>query len=242
MAVKQYTTEELLERWEDIHAIENLMGRRAFFKLLVRDQKVFVERWTKNDPCFGINDGYYKGYEAVAGYFQGLRDLAIHRAEFAKMYYREELGSRNVDDIIGVGALHVNNLTTPVIELAGDRRTAKGIWYVMDGEVDFGVTGWETCMSWGRLGVDFIKEEDGWKIWHMVYAEDINTPMGVSWAEPCPQAEPHPFFGMLAGVKIPEPSVKVKIHELWHEKRPLKPFPPVPEPYETFDETFSYGV
>ncbi len=237
-----YTTEQLLERWEDVHEIENMMGRRAFFDLLVRDQQVFEEMWSHQDPCLGLNNGYYKGYDAVAGYFKGLHDLYLRRAELAKTAYPDELGGKAAEDLIGVGGLHFDNLTTPVIELAEDRQTAKGLWYMLGGQVDFGVSGRETEMCWGRIGVDFIKEDGAWKIWHMVIALDIDTPMGTSWAEPAPEKAADPVFGALADVKLPEPNVPRTVHELWHSRRQLKAFPPVPKAYKTFAETFSYGV
>ena len=236
-----YTTEQLLERWENVHEIENLMGRRSFFLLWIQDQKVFEEMWTKNEPTLGFNSGYYVGYESVAAYFKALRDLYIHRAEFAKATHRDELGDKAAEDLIGVGALHPNNLTTPLIELAEDMQTAKGMWYYMDASVDYGVTGRESNMRWGRLAVDFIKEDDGWKIWHMIYADDLDCEMGGNWTKPAPEKEKDPIFGMLEGIVFPEPD-KPGQHEVWNDKRQLREFPRMPVPYKTFAETFSYGV
>lgn len=79
--------------------------------------------------------------------------------------------------------------------------------------------------SWGRLSVDFIREDGEFKIWHMVFAEDIHALSGTSWAEP-----------------FPDPNDKANVHELWRAGRPLEAFPAVPVPYDSFGETFSYGV
>jgi len=231
-------TEELLERWEAVHEIENLMGRRAAMLLTIQDDTLFETMWTRNEPCLGFNDGYYKGYEAVAGYFKARREYQLLRAK-AAIQLNPELAGKTPEELLGVGALHGSNLTTPVIELAGDGKTAKGLWYVLDGEVDYGPAGYGTAHCLGRIGVDFIRAEGGWKIWHLVYAEDIRTPMGTSWTEETPEDTALPE---LAAFRFPEPNVPETVYERWHDRRQLKAFPPVPEPYETFGETFSYGV
>lgn len=239
----RYTEEQLLERWEDIHEIENLMGRKAFFTLLIRDEDVWNNFWCKKaeDPCLGFNNGYYKGYDALRGWFAATKKYSLLKAELAKKSHPDELGCKKADELLGVGALHVDNLTTPVIELAEDRKTAKGIWYVMDTSVDYTASGWGSNMSWGRIGVDFVKE-DGWKLWHLVFAEDINIPTGTTWAVPQLEKPVDRAFAELGRFEFPKPSVPAKVHERFHAKRPLKPFPAVPQPYGTFSETFSYGI
>jgi len=229
-------------RWKEIHEIENLMGRGAFLTLLIREQEAFARYWTKDNPCLGFNDGYYQGYEAVKGYFDALRDLSLVRAECARAAYPEELGGKSAEELLGVGAVHAPNLSTPLIELAGDMQTAKGLWYLLAGGVDFRERGWGSLMRWGRLGVDFVKEPDGWKIKNAVFAEDIRGPMGTDWIHPAPAAEADPRFRAAAEFQMPAPNVKIQVHQLWHSRRPLKAFPPVPLPYETFSETFSYGA
>lgn len=237
-----YTIEQILERWEDIHEIENLMGRRSVYKLLAADQKEFDELWSRNDPCLGFNNGYYKGYDAVRGYARALSEYALIRADLAKQEYPEAFENKDASEIVGVGALHVEGVTTPLIELAEDRESAKGLFYVIGAQFDYGLSGWEACMSWGRLGVDFIKEDGKWKILHLVFAEDINAPLGAGWIDEKKPRAMHPIFGKLGDYKFPEPNVTRNVHERWHETRPLREFPSMPVPYDTFAGTFSYGV
>ena len=35
--------------------------------------------------------------------------------------------------------------------------------------------------TWGYFAVDFIRENDGWKIWHMQYVNDVDCICGQSW-------------------------------------------------------------
>lgn len=234
-------TEQQASQWEAMHEIENIMGRYSFLTMLIKDAEVFEKFWSHDDPCLGMNDGYYIGYEAVKGYFDARRTLADVRAAAAKAAYPEQLGGMDEDELRGVGALHAPNMCTPVIEVASDLKTAKGLWFLMGGEVDFYPSGWDSTMCWGRLGVDFVCENGAWKIKNMVYAEDIRTPFGVGWDVKRAEKPADPAFASVAEVKIPEPTVKCTVHELWNDRRQLRAFPRIPEPFDTFGETFSYG-
>ena len=55
-----------------------------------------------------------------------------------------------------------------MIEVAGDGKTAKGVWigigFVARTDAQ---TGEAQCFwEWGKYGVDFIKEDGVWKFWH----------------------------------------------------------------------------
>lgn len=85
---------------------------------------------------------------------------------------------KNIPENIGAGSEYVmHTQETPVIEVAGDGKTAKGLWYSIgqsvrgtvdaDGNTSVG-TGW----MWEKYGVDFIKEDGKWKIWHLINLMD----------------------------------------------------------------------
>ena len=49
-------------------------------------------------------------------------------------------------------------------------------------------------------------------------------------------------YADMAGFRMPEPTVPVTLMENYYTDRPFTKSPRVPEPYETFAETFSYGM
>ncbi|NTV91053.1 MAG: hypothetical protein HGA22_11955, partial [Clostridiales bacterium] len=71
MPNQAFTTEQLTDRWEHYQEIVNIIGKRSFYTLWRMDDTVFNELWCKKapEPSLGFNDGYYKGYEAIAGYY-----------------------------------------------------------------------------------------------------------------------------------------------------------------------------
>jgi len=85
---------------------------------------------------------------------------------------------KNIDENIGVGSEYImHTQETPVIEIAGDGKTAKGLWYSIGlsvrGQVDSsGKTSVNTGWMWEKYGVDFIKEDGKWKIWHLINLMD----------------------------------------------------------------------
>lgn len=81
----------------------------------------------------------------------------------------EEEQGRDVLDEAGVLNLHC--YTTPVIEVAEDGNTARGVWIARgcetygtrtENEQDRAFCGW----GWTKYAFDFIKLDGQWKIWH----------------------------------------------------------------------------
>ncbi len=244
MGKKQLTPEQQVTRWEHIREIENIMGKVTYYGIYCWDKKVWDEMWCKKapEPTLGFNNGYYKGYDAISGYYDACVELMKVRTEAVKAANPAEFADKTVDEIFGVGSLDVNNFTTPIIELADDMKTAKGLWYYMRGNTNYDETGIATYHQWGWVGVDFVYEDGAWKIWHMVNAEDLNFRAGTSWVE---KAEPLPVlneYAAIADFKFPQPNVPGTIYELWHDRRKSVDFPGVPQPYGTFADTFSYGL
>jgi len=87
---------------------------------------------------------------------------------------------KNIPDNLGVGHEYImHTQETPVIEIAGDGKTAKGLWYSIGmaarGSVDkTGKTSISTSYMWEKYACDFIKENGKWKMWHFVNIMDQN--------------------------------------------------------------------
>lgn len=69
------------------------------------------------------------------------------------------------------GLLEIHQITTPVIEVADDLQTAKGMWMstgvIMMHEDPEAEEGYSFTWDSGKYAVDFIHTEEGWKIWHL---------------------------------------------------------------------------
>ena len=124
MGKKQLTPEEQVTRWEHIRAIENLVGKMTYYGIHCWDEKIWEEMWAKKaeDITLGFNNGYYKGAEAIRGYYQASAELMKLRTEVVKAANPDKFADKTVEEIFGAGSLDVNNFTTPIVELAEDMK------------------------------------------------------------------------------------------------------------------------
>lgn len=168
LAVKELQ-ERTLARMESDHAVRNLAAK------FVQSLKggLFEDAY----QCFALDTadtwaaiekyGVYKGAEKLQEYFVD--------------YYRK-LGG-------GEGCFIEHELTTPVVEVAGDNETAKAM-FLTEGVLAIDCGHWmEThgvARSFWQIGpwyMEFIKENGEWKIWHLTVFDDVETPYEQSWSE-----------------------------------------------------------
>ena len=217
---------------EDTTAIANIMGAFTFLNCYKQHKRQF-ENWSHNEPTITLNDGKYVGYEAVKAFFVDYHEAQTRWAnETMRKLFPEELGDKSDEEIWAVGSNTVLNFTTPLIEVAFDGQTAKGMWYVYGSTTEVYSTGPKAAWNFGLCAVDFVKEDGVWKIWHMTMFTDIQCPVGGNWGKD--KMYPH------EGVEIPEPTVKEHYYTGYGEDFLSLVEPPLPEPYDTFANTFSY--
>lgn len=71
------------------------------------------------------------------------------------------------------GGFQFHATTTGVVEIAEDRKTAKGVWYT-PGAIG---QGRNLQGMWERYGIDFVNENGVWKIWHLHVYTDFSYSM-----------------------------------------------------------------
>ena len=237
--------EELVERWEDRRELQNLMGRYTYDLLLKKEKDIFDTYWCRSaEPSLSFNGGSYTGRGAVKGYYDACHRKNLLRTSLIVRDFAEKAAERGLDEekLYGAGVLDHKPLGNQIIEIAGDRRTAKCFWYVVGKEDEYGRSGPLSCWTFGMFGVDFIMEDGQWRIWHLAYVEDIHTPCGESWAAK-PKARPdNPAYAAMAELEMPGFTRAEPLRELYTPQRPFTRTLPLPEPYGTFAETFSYGA
>ena len=138
-----------IERLEARNECENMMGRYAFYHSAGKNKEIVELFALKNPNVTGeITDrGVYVGEKSLRSLLEG----AIASSE---------------GDRIGYSVEH--HLTNPVIEVAKDGKTAKGVWMTPGHRV---VRDKETGIPKGAFNftkdaAHFIKEDGKWKILH----------------------------------------------------------------------------
>lgn len=99
---------------------------------------------------------------------------AIVSGDHVKAFYAQSAAMPKPD-----GQFRLHPIQDPIIVVAGDGKTAKGVFLSLGAGAnsidDDGV--W----SWVKYGVDFIKEEGVWKIWHLHGYPLLSTSYYKSW-------------------------------------------------------------
>jgi hypothetical protein len=155
-----------------------------------------------------------------------------------------------------VGSMGIHLNTTGCIVVAGDGKTAKGIWYSpgpmwnFTGQKDeYGNDIAEGTLFMEKYGVDFVKEDGEWKIWHIQMYYDFVFDLTKDWTRPL--ARQGAMGGPAGGQEAERPPREMtkweqptrpnpNPYEQWSPTRVSVMEPKIPEPYYTFSETFSY--
>lgn len=238
-----FSTEQLVQRWEDQREIKNLMGKYANCLILNREQDIFDMFWAgREDICLGFNDGWYAGRDAVRDYYGACVRRSALVAKILKEHFPEQLGGLSDEEMYGRGPFKIKPISSPVIEVATDGKTAKGLWHCNGSYNDVEGCGPVAHWTWGYYAVDFVREDEGWKIWHMSYTNDIDCIGGQSWGKPARALPEIDVFAPLKEFRYPEYTVRMTVRVLYSPERPHTDAPAIPEAYDTFANTFSYGI
>jgi hypothetical protein len=224
--------------------IQNIMGRRMFYHSIGRNDLEFAlwtkkqtPRWAQNQGCW-IGDDFKRSYVEINKIMQ--RATIKHLSES-----NPEI--KNSDDSWNVGTTALHVLDTPIIEVAADGKSAKGVWYTPGAILSTrdGKKG-ELTWMWERYGGDYILEDGKWVILHLQVTTDFGNPMGEPLQEQTVSvarigAESGAPVTMPNGIDLPGPTVHYQIYKEYQPTRVPVLTPRLPEPYKTFKDTFEYA-
>jgi hypothetical protein len=231
----------LAQRAEDRGQVENLFNRYMYLHNAFQDEQIiplWVKRGTPGIRARYTNAGQYTDYESVIRYHQGRPSPE--------------------------GKLILHYTTTPVIEVAKDGQTAKGVWLMAGSES--GLTDPEVAKEspeymyspgevlgkkvwahwvWCKYAIDFLRQDGEWKIWKFRCYELTRAPFEENWIS-FGEKNQHAFdldlmyFGD-DGRPVFMPKSDEPVPTEYHPYSPttrqvLEPVPPVP--HDTFEDTF----
>ena len=218
---REYTDDELIRRVTDIEEIKKVANKRTFYLINEWREQELQDLWVAQPEhmataSFGKNIGYYVGMEAIRGYY-----VTKHAAD---------LGD-------GVGHMNAHPVSTGLVELAGDGKTAKGLWYCIGQDTTPNGDG-TACAMWncGKVAIDFVKEGDSWKIWHIVEANDLTSEAGDYYPGHSPYVD---YATDPVAVEFGTPTIPMLTHDAtfnWWDN-----YPAPPKPYDTWSDEISYG-
>lgn len=216
---------QTIQRLEDVHRISNLVNRYEWLCHSGQFEEV-VGLFAQKTPGVTVELGPWGVYSGI----EGVKKLYVKFHRF--MMWDEEA------DKMKAGLMLMNLNTTPVIEVAGDGKTAKGVWVCPGLETSpTGEGKAEAGWSWVKRAYDFVKEDGEWKFWHYHVYGVMMCSFYKSWADP----QHHPADDMPSIVPDDMKADKPSTYHWQYEPTARMNFIPVPPtPYETFDEKSAY--
>jgi hypothetical protein len=180
--------------------IQNIMGRYSAY--------VLSDRWSEMAELFALDQPDVR--QNVPRAMQGPTEL--------KDYF-----SKRAAEKVPEGVMHQHAFLSPVLEIAGDGQTARGVWDSPGLDVANGNA--NANWAWLRYGVDFIKTDGQWKIWHLKVVSIWRAPYGADWQE-----------ALQAGNSNTQPGARWR----YNGKGQVPADPALPKPYFSFDPTDAY--
>ncbi len=237
---RTYTDDELIRRVWDVEDIKKLVYKRGVYQANEWRERELRELWVagedaKKTASFGRNTGFYVGMDAIYGYY--VEKHARDRREQLAAIAAADPAVENADGNLNRGCLSSHPATTGLVELAGDGKTARALFYAIATET-WALPDGTAKAIWApeKLAFDFLKEDGQWKIWHLVAATDLTCEAGtdIHDQDPYPHYEADPVQ-----LEFGTPTIPCITHDAtfnWWDD-----YPPMPKPYDTFDPADSYG-
>ena len=156
--------EELYEKVKHIEEVEEIkrLQRKYQYWLTKQDFEKIVERcFAQKTPGVSIeasDSGIYRETEGIKRFFLQFMDKLRHTQ----------------------GAFTMHLAVAPIIEIAKDGKTARGIWFSPGCAGDANSNG---MWIWGVYMVDYVKEDEKWRLWHVNFNPFFRTPYDKGWCE-----------------------------------------------------------
>jgi hypothetical protein len=202
--------QKIVQKMVDKDEIRRVMAMHEYYHSAVLHKEEVDDIWAMEMPDvrFSINTCVFEGSEK-------LREFYVNTFEQQKKLNQ------------AAGSLVYHCLTTDIIEVAEDGKTATGIWMTPGIVTGVQESSGKAMWVYEKYGVDFIKLDGKWKIWHLHTYTDFYCPWEKCWTE-----NPENYSG---GNPPVEPTRWVRSYNEYTVNTVPQFIPKPPEPFKTFD-------
>lgn len=240
------TISERIHRANGAVECEKVMSRHVYYHAAGIHRQEIEEFWTKSDECTWAHNFGQMGNKAnyIKNYADNQEKDTREVFDQVAKVYPEVLDPENVPDYRAICEEAMHFTVSPVVEVAEDGQSAKGLWYT-PGCIFSTLNpqqAREGTWIWERYGADFVYEDGKWVYKNLKVCCDLNGPMDLpNWPlmerPPMPEpaegedAPPPPGGGM--DITYPGP---LHFDATPTQTPQARPF--IPVPYRTFSETY----
>jgi hypothetical protein len=212
------------QRALDCQEVANVAGKHEYYHTALRHEDELNNIWAQeaDDISWTNNSQKYSGWDEVYKFY--VTDLASNLSSSLASANAIDSSIAITDANLGTGVLWYHTLNSPIIEVAGDGQTAKGLWMsfgTVTGPGSASMTAQWTCESYG---IDFIKENGKWKIWHLRLFVYFYSDVDKHW------------YNASENQAYSASNTYYRGYSLYT----IASSPKIPVPYDTWGNTFSY--
>ena len=153
------TLEQQVKKLLGINAVQNLMSKFQYYYTVGDFDRLKDMFWPGDDTECELPNGRYIGIDQIRELAFGMPPVPPELVERFKADGGKYPGA-------APGRLQLHTLTTPVIEVADDAKTAKALWLSPGIETGGHEGDLAGSWAWEKFAVDFICEDDKWYFWH----------------------------------------------------------------------------
>jgi hypothetical protein len=203
--------QKMIQRLLDKDEIHRIMCMHEWYHnaLMYREELEDIWALEMPDVSFATNTAVFEGKKDLWKFY------VDHSEEMKK-------------DNNGAGNLWHHCLANEIIEVAEDGKTAKGVW-MSSGQATVRIGDNKPRASWAyeKYGVDFVKVDGKWKIWHFHAYTDFYSPFDKCWTDITREMPPvEKLFKVTRVVRSYKEYTPTTVPQF---------IPKPPEPYKTFD-------
>ena len=181
------TLEMQVKKLLGINAVQNIMAKFQYYYTVSDFDSIKALFYKDPTTTAEVPGGKYIGYEEIAarafGGFPGGPMPKPQGGEAAGGPPAEEKHEMPAGGIMGAGRLQIHTLTTPLVEVADDCKTAKALWMSPGLETGGHVGDLAGSWAWEKFYVEFICEDDKWYIWHFHQIDILCSFFYKSWTD-----------------------------------------------------------
>lgn len=231
------------QRADDYRQVVNAMMRHIYGYYYHIEEEELQKYWalSKDDIMYAHSEAAHYGFDSIYQYYvEGTsKTKAAARAVGENVYGVKYEGNAAA----GYRVVHI--LGSPYVEIAGDRKTAQGVWMSFSTMTRMNDEGqMEPQAVIQRFSGDFVNENDVWKVWHVRDYEDFYLDIDKIISDKHKTARPDDKrspYGPYASAEEKRAAGIVDLEllssHIYYPWSVTAQEPHLPEPYETWEDT-----
>lgn len=231
----------LLQHEKDIRTVQNIVSKMAYMQeaAMYEARMQFIAQKTPGVTIEIGGRGVFEGYEGARKTLIGVEKHfeESHAKGMKRLFPDIKFGSNHA------GLFESELIGTPVIEVADDGNTARGVWVSLMaiGKTHEDDPAPQAMWVWWRTAIDFVKEDGNWKIWHLKKNPFFGAPYKKDWVQQTLNMPSVEEIVKGGGINHgPQPDGIPTSYDSYRITREPTYEPAPPEPYKTFNPKNSY--